>query len=401
MLYYKLKLYLMKKRFLPFMTLILLTSLSFAQTRTIVVTVPDTTEVVYIAGVMNNWNTSADTMTKTSDSPKMYSFEFEMADTTGLKFKFLSGPDWKYQQVRSTDFVYTHDSVAVVDEFQAIYHKDQADSVTIEVLVPAEVYELNLTGNFNGWDPTANPMEQVDSSANGKEYVLKIFTIDTTTLAYKFVAGPGWPYEQKAGDFIYFTVGGIQVLDNVDDFKKIFDPNAVGDITINVTAPTGTDQVWLIGSFNNWEPATAIQATKNQDGTFTVVIQDVADIEYKCYSFNDWIYEEAIDATGTSLPNNRAASFITGPSFDVTVAFWKQQYEEPTAINDYETAKNLIYTRNGSIIVEGVVEKVSVIDVQGRMVQDARVKGIFTSKHLNAGIYIIRVDGKTKKVLLP
>jgi hypothetical protein len=390
----------MKRKLLLFLTMILFTGMAFSQTHTILVTVPDTAEVVFIAGSINNWNTSSDTMTRISVSPKVYSFQFEMVDTSlkDVKYKFLSGPDWKYQQKQSADFVFLTDSAsAVVDTFQAVYHKSQADSVTIDVLVPATVYQLNLTGNFNGWDPTSHPMEMVDSTGDGKEFMLTLYVLDTTTLEYKFVAGPGWSYEQTVSDnYKYIVVGGtVECM----DFKAIFNPNNVGDIVLNIKVPQGTAEVWIIGDFEDWSTENAVQATKVTDSTYTVTIQDVANISYKVYNHPDWIYEEAADAAGTSVAN-RSAAFLDGPTFSITVTFWKQLYVPPTKVDEIDNVRNHIYSRDGSVIVDGVVDRVTVYDIQGRLVQDTRTKGTFVSRNLNAGLYLIRVDNQVQKVLV-
>ncbi len=47
-----------------------------------------------------------------------------------------------------------------------------------------------------------------------------------------------------------------------DAFKKIYDPSKVGNITINITVPDGTYEVWVVGSYNSWDIANAIKATK-------------------------------------------------------------------------------------------------------------------------------------------
>jgi hypothetical protein len=389
----------MKKRILPLIMFMLITSMGIAQKHTIMVTVPDTVQKCFVAGDFNNWNPLSDTMTRVSVSPKKYSFEFNMVDTSAVKvnYKFLSGPDWAYQQKRGENYVFGKDSnTAVVDSFQAIYHTNQAKNVTIDVLVPAAVYQCNLTGNFNGWDPIANPMTMVDSSANGKEYKLTIHTLDTITLNFKFVAGPGWPYQQtNSANFVYITDGGTVVC---DEFQKIFNPHEVGTITINITVPAGTPDVYIIGSWgNSWKLEEAIHATKNADGTYTAVVPDVADIDYKVYNFPDWSYEEAIDAQGNTVPD-RHASFVNGPTYNITVAFWKAVHAVPTGVKDPISDTYKMYTINGTIVVEGVTSEVSVFDINGRMMQSVRANGTFVSKSLQPGIYILRVDNKVQKV---
>jgi hypothetical protein len=241
-------------------------------------------------------------------------------------------------------------------------------------------------------------MEKVDSSANGKEFKLTIHTLDTTMLEYKFLAGPGWPYEQSnSNNYIYMTDGGTVVC---EEFKMIFDPSKVGDITINITVPEGTPAAYVIGSFGSgWSLDDAIQATKNEDGTYTAVVPMVADIEYKIWNYPDWPYEEAKDAEGNGLDENRKASFETGPVFNITVLYWKQVFGV-TGIKDPISSAYKMYTVNGTIVVEGVTSavSVSVFDINGRMMQSVKAKGTFVSRSLQPGIYILRVDNMVQKV---
>jgi hypothetical protein len=393
----------MKKRVLPFLMFVLISSMGFAQTHTLLVTVPDSIETVYVSGEFNNWkdpsSAPADSATLISDSPKMFSIEYSfdgLVDT--LEYKFYSGPAWAYEQKDAANFIVMNDSAtAAVDTFKAVYHRGYEKDVTIDVLVPVTVFQVYLTGSFNGWNSTANQMTKVDSTANGKEFQLTIHVMDTTTLEYKFLAGPGWPYEQSdATNYVYMTDGGTVVC---DEFKMIFDPSKVGDITINITVPEGTPAVWVIGSFGSgWSLDDAIEATKNEDGTYTAVVPMVADIEYKIWNYPDWPYEEAKDAEGHSLDANRTASFETGPVFDITVLFWKKVFGVPTGVKDPISSAYKMYTVNGTIVVEGVTKTVSVFDINGRMMQSVKAKGTFVSRTLQPGIYILRVDNKVQKV---
>ncbi len=71
----------MKKRVLPFLMFMLLASMGFAQTHTLLVTVPDSIEVVYVAGAFNGWNPASDSLTQISDSPKMFSYRIYLRRT--------------------------------------------------------------------------------------------------------------------------------------------------------------------------------------------------------------------------------------------------------------------------------------------------------------------------------
>jgi hypothetical protein len=391
----------MKKRILPFLMFMLLASMGFAQTHKLLVTVPDSVETIYVSGEFNNWkdpsSAPADSATLISNSPKVFSIEYSfvgLVDT--LEYKFYSGPSWSYEQKDATNFIVMNDSAtAVVDTFKAVYQRKWESDVTIDVLVPKEVYVLNLTGSFNNWNPTANPMEMIDSTANGKEFQVTIHVMDTVSLEYKFIAGPGWPYEQKdAANFKYTVTHGIST---VDEFKKIFNPNELGDITVHIlSVPEGTTDVYIIGSWgNSWKLEEAIKAVKNDDGSYTAVVTNVADIDFKVYNYPGWDYEEAVDDQGNSVAD-RHASTADSP-VEITVAFWKALYI-PTGVKDPISAAYKLYTVNSTIVVEGVTSNVSVYDINGRMMQSVRAKGTFISRSLQPGIYILRVDNLVQKI---
>jgi hypothetical protein len=391
----------MKKRLLPALLLILISGMSFAQTRTLKVTVPEATVVCYVAGDFNGWDPSADEMNKVSDSPKVFTLDIEVPDSlvASTKYKYCAGPSWDYQQTRSADFFLSGMDADgdTIEAFNAIYDPNisREGDVTIDVLVPAELFVCYITGNFNDWNSVSDQMTYVDSTANGKEFTYTVHSMDTTTLEFKFLAGPGWSYEQtQSSNYRYAVDGGVIVC---DQFKAIFDPSKVGDVTINITVPEGTSEVWVVGSWNSWSMDNAVQATKNLDGTYTAVITMVADFEYKIWCHNDWAYEEAKDAEGNSLDANRTASFETGPVFNITVAYWKLLW---TSVNKISTSYYRYYTQDGTIVVEGVLSGVSVFDLTGRMVQKASLSGTFVSKNLKSGIYILRIDNEAHKIFV-
>jgi hypothetical protein len=389
----------MKKKILPLLMLFLLSSLSFAATYTLKVTVPAATIVCYASGTFNNWIQPGTLMTKVTDDPKVFTLDIDVADSVGSQYKFCAGPSWDYQQTQAANFWLGNLTANgdVVTAFSGYYDPNAAlQKVTIDVLVPAEVIECNLTGNFNAWDPTKNPMTKVDSTANGKEFKLEIEVADSNLLEYKFVAGPGWAYEQtNSTNFKYSTDGGVVVC---DAFKAIFDPSKVGDITIVITSvPAGTTDVYLIGSFNNWSLTTGvIKTTKNTDGTYSAVITQQQNIEYKCYNSPDWAYEEATDASGTNIAN-RKASYEQSPTVEITVAFWKKL---KTNINGTSISDFYIRSLNGRIQAQNINSRVEIYDLNGRTIESVRVRGTYNSKQLVPGLYIIRVDGKTQKVMV-
>jgi len=71
-----------------------------------------------------------------------------------------------------------------------------------------------------------------------------------------------------------------------------------------------------------------------------------------------------------------------------------------TTINKPSPASNKMYAADKKIVVEGVVSEVSVLDLNGRNIQSSKIAGTFTSKTLNNGLYLIKVDGATRKLAI-
>jgi len=69
-----------------------------------------------------------------------------------------------------------------------------------------------------------------------------------------------------------------------------------------------------------------------------------------------------------------------------------------TGINEIQAATNLMKVENSTIIVEGDKSQISLFDIAGRNIQTKNMNGTFTSKTLKAGMYIVRVDGATRKM---
>jgi hypothetical protein len=88
----------MKKILLSLVALFATVSLVSAMTGgvTYTVTVPSGTNTVYIAGAMNGWNTTANEMTKVNATTFTVTID---AATEADEYKYLSGPDWAYEEV--------------------------------------------------------------------------------------------------------------------------------------------------------------------------------------------------------------------------------------------------------------------------------------------------------------
>jgi hypothetical protein len=225
------------------------------------VTVPASTQACFISGTMNGWSTPlVNRMTKVDATH--YTLDIPTALVTD-SFKYYSGPDWKYEERDANGLALVknrgYKSADVVDNWAAVYLTSYEKDVTIDVLVPATTIECYIVGSFNNWaspDSTFK-MKKVGTTADGIDFSIKVHALDTTTLQFKFCAGPAWSYQQTvAANFNYMTDGAVVV---VTSFSAIYDPSKTGTINITATVPTGTSEVWIMGDFLGWDMTKAVK----------------------------------------------------------------------------------------------------------------------------------------------
>lgn len=359
------------------------------------VTVPAGTKTCYITGEMNGWSPSATALTKVDETH--YTVDLPNA-TAEMKYQYLSGPDWKYIEKTAEGTAITDrtwSAMDVVAKWLEVFSLDERD-VTIEALVPADVKVLYLVGNFNSWSsPTeTTKMNFVSEDLNGKVFSITVHSLDAKNMEFKFCAGSSWSYEQTSptANYVYGTTESSTAV-VVNSFKHYFDPAIAGTINITATVPAGTLQAFIQGDFLGYNMANAIEGTKNTDGTFSFSLPNLLFIEYRLYNKADWGYPEVNDAGEERA--NRAAVYPTDANLAITVINWKQTI---SGISNMKEATNKIYSNNNQLIVENVISNVIVYDIMGRNIENKSMGGTFKSKKLNPGLYIVNIDGATKKV---
>lgn len=359
------------------------------------VTVPAGTKACYMTGEMNGWSPSATALTKVNETH--YTIDLPNA-TPEMKYQYLSGPDWKYIEKTADGAAITDrtwSAMDVVAKWFEVFTLDERD-VTIEALVPTDVKVLYLVGNFNGWSSPgeATKMTFVSQEVDGKIFKITVHSLDAKNMEFKFVAGPAWSYEQAdpKDNYVYATTENTKSV-VVNSFKAYFDPAKTGTINITATVPAGTDSVFIQGDFLGWDMANAMKGVKNQDGTFTFSIPMVMKIIYNLYNKADWAYVEA-DANGDKYAD-RSASYPENANTTVTVIAWKKSI---SAIAQTKEATNKMYIINYQLVVENVSSNITIYDVTGRKIETALTNGTYKSKKINAGLYIVHVDGATKKI---
>ena len=116
-------------------------------------------------------------------------------------------------------------------------------------------------------------------------------------------------------------------------------------------------------------------------------------IFYNFYNKADWAYVEA-GTDGEKYPD-RSATYPEDANIAVTVVAWKKSI---SAVSNIKEAQNTIYSNNQMLTIENVQSNVQIFDISGRVMQSAIVSGTFVSNKLNKGLYIVKIDGATKKV---
>lgn len=369
------------------------------------VTVPIPTNEVYIAGDFptNAWLPKERKLTRVDDTH----FTIDIPEaTTANVYKYLSGPDWVYVEKTATGTdVSNRTYVAgddVVAKWSLVYNPTVLPlpkNVTINVTVPLDVLECYIAGTFNAWTiPTdSTKMTLVETTATGKIFTISFFTTDANTLLYKFSAGPGWDYAQTSVANINYPDPTLNTANEViTSFIAYYNPSTANTITIAATVPTGTDRIWIQGSVFGWDWANALEATKVADGLFTVTVPVSTSpytMQYLMFSQPDLNHYE-VDETGF-VREIRTATYPADMNTSISVIGWATLLN---SLNEIKADRYKIYTLDKSVVVEGVASRVDIFDLSGRNIQSSKLTGTFRSEVLNSGLYIIRVDGASKKV---
>ena len=287
------------------------------------VVVPAGTYACYIAGEMNGWSHTE--MTKVDDTH--YTLTVDTA-TTAMKYKYCSGPDWKYVEKTATgeDVVdRTYSANDIVEAWASVYDPNATEDptpemgVTYNVTVPAGTHACYLAGEMTGWSHIE--MTKVDDT----HYTLTVDTA-TTAMKYKYCSGPDWKYVEK-------TATGEDVVDRtysandiVEAWASVYDPNATEDptpemgVTYNVTVPAGTYACYLAGEMNGWGHT---EMTKVDDTHYTLTVDTATTaMKYKYCSGPDWDYVE-LQADGSDVQDRTYSE-------NDEVAAWKKVYD-PTS----------------------------------------------------------------------
>lgn len=318
-------------------------------------------------------------------------------DQTTILYKYLSGPNnWGYAEKDAAGAdvnVRSYTSADVVASWGTIY---DPQTFTIKILTPKTVSECYITGFYNAWvNPAQGTQMILDPKNTDPSTNLYYAKIKSTpdSMIYKFAAGPGWAYLQNTPNTDFTNIDSIPHT-NVS-FNRVLNYSTRKTVTLNVTVPVGTGNVYLMGSNVKWDGINWILGTKNSNGTFTFTIDNVDLMDYSYFNSSAWGYNE-IASDGSQRFHSIDAQI--GTTFNDVVFDWKSPVI--SGLNNVEKGNHNVRISNQSIIVDNILCKVEIFDLRGVKIEAHNLKGTYTSKKLNSGLYILRIDNKAEKVLL-
>lgn len=186
---------------------------------TFTVEVPANTKTVFVAGSFNGWDPGANEMEAIGENRYSLTVELRSEELAYLEYKYLSGPNWSYEELDAYGKWVPNRSyqpLDVVAQWRAVYDPSEivSKNITFQIVVPFHVQNVFTAGNFNNWMmPDANmEMEYVGDVSFGKMYRKTVFVLDARNLFYKFAAGPGWEYAQTQDNDFFMNNPDIDTI---------------------------------------------------------------------------------------------------------------------------------------------------------------------------------------------
>jgi len=166
-------------------------------------------------------------------------------------------------------------------------------ALTYTATVPTGTKACYITGEMNGWSPSATPLTKVNETT---------YTIDlpntTEAMKYQYLSGPDWAYIEKQADGTAVPDRTWNANDVVVNWASVFIPDE-REVTIEVLVPLDVKVLYLVGSFNGWaSPSEDYKMTYNSetlDGkifSIKVFSVDAKNMQFKFVAGPAWSYAQ-------------------------------------------------------------------------------------------------------------
>jgi hypothetical protein len=279
---------------------------------------------VHVAGNFQGWNPNGTVMTDLGGG--IYELTYQVEANSTVEFKFINGSNWTDQESLPAECGIDDGvggfkrSIEVGDEnlvFGPVCYGSCSECTTpVQVMLllqvdmsntPVAAEGLQVAGNFNNWDLTANPLSD---SGNGI-YQALIFVESDQTLNYKFVNGQDW----TGAELVPIECGQDDGGGNLNRFVEVaqetltLDPvcfsscsacvlEPMVDVTFQVNMSNEIVEaggVFIGGSFNDFTPALS-PMTSIGSGiyTYTASVPTNSIVTYKFLNGVEWTGSEIV-----------------------------------------------------------------------------------------------------------
>lgn len=312
----------MKKIFLSLLCLLGFATFAMADhPQKLTVTVPAQTEACYAIGTFNDWELKdiiPMDLESTTTENRVFSCTImvpdEMpSDKNKKKFKFLAGgQSYDYEQ-KEGDFYYD-DADGYNRTVSEWKNKCAKHGNVVRFVCSATTEKVYVLGNFagNNWqDGSMIRMVEVESTETTKTFQARIGTNDDE-MKFKFYPwGREWDNQTTEND------------NNFSTMPKDANGAAVNEyITVNITAPEGTKEVYLMGHWGDkgTDANRAHKCVKTGDNTFVGIIPSTEVRNFRCYNKKSTSNYE-VDNNDQQV--TRSTGDATNKVMNITVAKWR------------------------------------------------------------------------------
>ena len=267
------------------------------------VTVPAGTNACYIAGAMNSW--SQQEMTKVDDTH----YTIDIADANeSHAYKYCSGPGWDYVE-KDANGGEIADRTYSANDVVAKWNKVYAPSAPVEkpegditvYLEKATAYATTYLyawegGNLGNWP---GMVMSESETVNGVEYLKHTFVAPEKAVNIIFNDGGSNQTNDITGvnKTTFYRLNSTSGRTDVTIINagEVVEPEAPETLVYNVTVPAGTPACYIVGKYNEWDVASAIEMTMVDETHFTVSLDNVTkSLPYKYICGRSWDYVECL-----------------------------------------------------------------------------------------------------------
>lgn len=313
----------MKKIFLSLFCLLGFATFALADhAQKLTVTVPAQTEACYAIGTFNSWKLEniipMDLETATGEN-RVFSCTIMVPDEMpsskdDKKFKFLAGgQSYSYEQ-NEDDFYY--DDADGYNRTVSGFKKYASHGNVVRFVCSATTEKVYLAGKFAGNDWQQGSMIRMVEVESERTTTTKTFQARVGTnesnMEFKYMPwGREWDNQTTNSN------------NKFNEMPKDANGAVVNEyITVNITAPEGTKEVYLMGHWGDkgTDANRAHKCVKTGDNTFVGIIPSIEECNFRCYNKKN---KDNYEVDNNDSQVTRSTGDATNKEMNITVDKWR------------------------------------------------------------------------------